>query len=320
MISVIIPTFNRKELLLKAIDSVFMQKDVEYEIIIVDDCSVDGTQEAIERLRKKEKNITYIRNTENRGPGYARREGFLRSKGNYIVFMDDDDYYTASDFYKKALATFREKANSNLAFVAGNAETYLSEKDKYDKRKLNISGYVDGMEYLLNFSDKYEKPKSTFTAVFDREILEKSGIKEMYTVNDASIYMRVLLMGNAFILNDVIGVYLVHGSNISNSIACSFLIDNFEEKKVIRERLEKRVPKDRIKDWWKKQVKVTFAYYVLGTHPVVTDTWKVYRWIRTNSRGYITFEFKRELVKLLAISIVNMWSGGKRNGKNRKKN
>lgn len=87
IISVVIPTYNRKDFLKEAIESVLKQKDVKKEIIIVDDGSNDGTYEEIKNYP-----VGYFFQ-ENKGPASARNLGIKNSKGDFIAFLDSDDLW-----------------------------------------------------------------------------------------------------------------------------------------------------------------------------------------------------------------------------------
>ena len=88
-VSVIIPTYNRAELLKVAIASVLSQTYKDFEIIVIDDASHDNTQELLTSL--KDKRIRYIRHETNKRISAARNTGIVNSHGNYIAFLDDDD-------------------------------------------------------------------------------------------------------------------------------------------------------------------------------------------------------------------------------------
>lgn len=87
--SVIIPTYNRLPLLKEALESVFSQTFTDYEIIVVDDGSTDGT---LEMLRCYGKKIQLL-NQKNSGPGAARNLGASVAKGEYLAFLDSDDIW-----------------------------------------------------------------------------------------------------------------------------------------------------------------------------------------------------------------------------------
>lgn len=91
LISVIIPTYNRRDLLLRAIDSVLRQTHEELEVIVVDDASTDGTQSAV--LEMKDERIRYVRQSENAGACAARNRGIDMARGEYIAFQDSDDVF-----------------------------------------------------------------------------------------------------------------------------------------------------------------------------------------------------------------------------------
>lgn len=88
-VSVIIPTYNRRTLLKKAIDSVLSQSFQDFELIVVDDGSEDDTTELIAAYGKR---ITAIRQ-ENRGPSAARNRGMEASRAELFAFLDSDDWW-----------------------------------------------------------------------------------------------------------------------------------------------------------------------------------------------------------------------------------
>ena len=89
-VSVIIPTYNRLPMLKEAVDSVLAQDFEDFELIVVDDGSTDGTAEEIERYGKR---VHLLQHPENRGVSAARNKGILRARGKYIAFLDSDDLW-----------------------------------------------------------------------------------------------------------------------------------------------------------------------------------------------------------------------------------
>lgn len=159
MISVIIPTYNRSAMLLEAIRSIQNQKNSDIEIIVIDDNSTDDTEKIVSKFPC----VTYIKNSSNKGPGYSRNLGYRLSKGEYIVFMDDDDYYIDDTFYQNAVRILEQ--NPAVGFVAGFAKHgYTNGIIK--EHPLNLSGYIGGRTYLNNFHINWNKPDSTFTSVY----------------------------------------------------------------------------------------------------------------------------------------------------------
>lgn len=92
LVSVIIPTYNRASRVVRAVGSVLSQTYQDYEIIIVDDGSSDGTERAVRCLDKR---ISYVRHLRNRGVSAARNTGIRASCAPLIAFLDSDDHWSA---------------------------------------------------------------------------------------------------------------------------------------------------------------------------------------------------------------------------------
>lgn len=92
LISIIIPSFNREHLIGETLDSVLAQTYQNWECIVVDDRSTDGTQEKIYEYFQKDKRIYFTVNQRKKGAQGARNTGINVSKGKWIVFFDSDDY------------------------------------------------------------------------------------------------------------------------------------------------------------------------------------------------------------------------------------
>ena len=105
MVSAIITTHNRKELLKRAIESVLSQTFKDMECIVVDDASTDGTRELCKSYPIQ---YIYIPKEESKGGNYARNLGIKASSGNYCAFLDDDDYWFPEKI-EKQVALIEEK-------------------------------------------------------------------------------------------------------------------------------------------------------------------------------------------------------------------
>src|SRR6185312_15790823 len=92
LVSVVIPTFNRRHLILRAIESVVRQTYPRVEVIVVDDASTDGTVEFLESKRFKAP-LRVIRLEQNSGPSAARNKGIAHASGKYVALLDSDDYW-----------------------------------------------------------------------------------------------------------------------------------------------------------------------------------------------------------------------------------
>ena len=89
-VSIIIPVYNTREYLAATLDSVLAQTYGDFELIIVNDGSTDGSQSVIDSYCVRDKRIVAI-TTKNQGPSKARMEGLAIAKGEYVQFLDSDD-------------------------------------------------------------------------------------------------------------------------------------------------------------------------------------------------------------------------------------
>jgi glycosyltransferase involved in cell wall biosynthesis len=119
--SVIIPTYNRRDLLAEAITSVLQQHYDAIDIIVVDDGSTDRTAQMI---AEKFPSMRYFYQS-NQGPAAARNRGILESKGELVAFLDSDDIWLANKIDTE-LSLLQEFPQA--ALLAGNASAYIENK------------------------------------------------------------------------------------------------------------------------------------------------------------------------------------------------
>ena len=91
LISVVIPTYNRRDIILNTINSVINQTYSNWECIIVDDFSTDDTKAVISQISLHEKRIKYVINKRSKGAQGARNTGIKEARANWIAFLDSDD-------------------------------------------------------------------------------------------------------------------------------------------------------------------------------------------------------------------------------------
>ena len=101
-LSIIIPFYNVEQYIAQCLDSVYHQDipEEEYEVICVDDCSPDNSISIVEEYAKKHTNLVIVRNQYNRKLGGARNAGMKVATGNYIWFIDSDDFIKKSSIGK----------------------------------------------------------------------------------------------------------------------------------------------------------------------------------------------------------------------------
>jgi glycosyltransferase involved in cell wall biosynthesis len=157
LVSVIICTRNRRELVTRAINSVLAQEFVVTEVVVVDDCSEDGTV-AMLRERYGDRIVVIALDT-NRRVAYATNTGFDESRGEFIALLGDDDYWSDSKKLIKQLNAFKE-AGSKLGIVGtwwterhdSGESVARSPEDPNDwkNRLLQGGGIISGSTALIS--------------------------------------------------------------------------------------------------------------------------------------------------------------------------
>ncbi len=109
LVSVIIPTYNRANTIVRAINSVLNQTYKKLEILVVDDASTENIETVVRNF--KDDRIKYIRHPYNKGGGAARNTGIMISSGEYIAFLDSDDEWLPEKI-EKQLNVFHKSTNS----------------------------------------------------------------------------------------------------------------------------------------------------------------------------------------------------------------
>ena len=134
LFSVIIPIYNTELYLRECIDSVINQNFHDYEIILVIDGSTDGSLKICYEYEKNHSTVRVINQT-NMGPSIARNRAIDSSNGEYIIFLDSDDYWLKSNFLEVA-AKKLEYHKSDIIFFGYN---YVQSQTRFEYEQLKIS-------------------------------------------------------------------------------------------------------------------------------------------------------------------------------------
>lgn len=127
-LSIIVPVFNVENYLKRGLDSILMQSaPIKYEILLIDDGSIDNSGKICDEYQNKFSNV-FVRHIENNGVAEARNLGISLSRGNYIFFMDPDDF-VSEDFFEKIFSNLSDNWDV-LCFgyneIKENKDTILS--------------------------------------------------------------------------------------------------------------------------------------------------------------------------------------------------
>jgi len=215
-VSVIIPVYNSEKYLKQCLDSVVNQTLKDIEIIVVNDGSTDNSLKIIQEYSNKYKNIKVI-NKQNEGCYKARNVGLETAKGEYIAFLDSDDYIEFNMYeklYSKAKETDADIVSSNYYILENNK---LKIVDFYSSIKLleKTNNKLVGAENIL-------LDAVIWSRIFKRQMLIDKGImfhSDIHTADDAFFHALTMLNANKIIyIPDVLYTYRIsrNGSITTN--------------------------------------------------------------------------------------------------------
>lgn len=164
LVSVVIPTFNRSELIERAVLSVLSQTYLDLEVIIVDDASTDDTRDRVKALQQVDGRIVYLCHDSNRGAQAARNTGIQAAKGAYIAFLDSDNEWFPRKL-ERQMALFSHKVDSLAVVYCGYSKVSV------DGDVLNE--YVPRYRGLVYKQTLGDWLTDTSTLVVRKNILEK---------------------------------------------------------------------------------------------------------------------------------------------------
>jgi glycosyltransferase involved in cell wall biosynthesis len=189
-VSVIIPTYNRKNLVIKAIKSIIKQTYKNWELIIIDDGSTDNTREKI-KLYLKNKRIKYYYK-KNGGASSARNYGIKKAQGNYIAFLDSDD-----EFLKKNIEIqLREIKKHHADMLLCNVFEY--RENKKIKNRFNFK-----KSFLVKKTDIFNNKIPFLSFFLKRDLAKKILFDEnMPSSNDFDFVLRSSLSGAKIVFSN----------------------------------------------------------------------------------------------------------------------
>lgn len=209
-VSVIVPVYNVEKFIDKCLNSLVKQSLKEIEIIVVNDGSPDNSQKIIDKYVKKypEKVQSFIK--ENGGQGSARNIGIVKAKGEYISFVDSDDF-VEKDMYKKLYN--KAKENNYDIVVCGN---YNVSEDYQNK---NIDAFINN--YNTDLENIFFGKMAVWNKIYKRDILIKNKLefKEKVWYEDLAFTLKAIMNSNTFaFIDEPLYDYLIReGSTMNNS-------------------------------------------------------------------------------------------------------
>lgn len=213
LISVIIPTYNRAELITDAINSVLEQSYKNFEVLVIDDGSIDNTAEVVDGI--KDKRVKYLYQA-NGGVSKARNTGIKFAKGRYIAFLDSDDLFHPQKLQKQAEVL---DANLEVGIVTGSSQYKTMDGKEIVIKKYQAKNKYENLKYILTNPDKVYT--GTPTLMIRKSCFDSVGVfdETLNFCEDWDIFFRVSMLYEVYNIKDIVAYVRVHNDSLSNSLS-----------------------------------------------------------------------------------------------------
>lgn len=209
--SVVIPTYNRLDLLKETLASVRAQTFTDFEVIVVDDGSSDGTWEY---LQDNDLGVRCFRQ-QNGGPGSARNLGIRESEGRYVAFLDSDDLW-----FPWTLRRYREtiEKTNNPSFVAGCKNVFLTRESLSKNEDSSLR--IERFENYYHSGDEWRWYGVSSFVILRDALIEVGGFRDgLVNGEDAELAMKLGdHPGFIQITSPVTFGYRSHGGNVTGNL------------------------------------------------------------------------------------------------------
>ena len=265
-VSVIVPNYNHEPYLRQRIDCILNQSYQDFELILLDDCSVDNSRDILMAYKNHPKVTQLVFNEQNSANTFKQwNKGIELAKGEYIWIAESDDWAEAS-FLEKIIAELNKRENTGLAYVASKLINSVGEVTYENKIQdtNEIIGYT-GSQFL---SEKLLTSNVIWNAsmmVFKKELIYKlkdDSYLEMTYCGDWFLYVQFCEQTNVLEIKSTLNNYRIHADNVSTDAKRTgkYFIEGFRVFKYISNIGNILIPINSLYVWAKMYQKAAREY------------------------------------------------------------
>lgn len=205
LVSIIMPSYNTSKFIEDTIKSVINQTYTKWELIIVDDCSTDNTDEVIQPYLK-DKRIRYYKNEKNSGASISRNKALKEAKGEFIAFLDSDDIWVDNKLEKQ----IKFMQDNNYYFSYTNYEL-IDEKSK------SLNTIITGPKKITKRTMYNYCYPGCLTVMYNQDRIGLIQIEDLPKNNDYAIWLKAIEKSNCYLLNESLSKYRIRTGSISRN-------------------------------------------------------------------------------------------------------
>lgn len=204
LVSIIMPSYNTGGYIKKSVESVLAQTYENWELIIVDDCSTDNTDEVIAQL--SDPRIRYLKNEKNSGAAVSRNKALREAKGRWIAFLDSDDLWAP------------EKLEKQIQFMKRN-EYHFSYTcyEEIDEHSMPLGVFLSGPHRVTQRKMYTYCWPGCLTVMYDRKFVGFIQIQDIKKNNDYAMWLKIIKKTDCYLLEENLAKYRKRNNSISSS-------------------------------------------------------------------------------------------------------
>ena len=204
LVSVIMPSYKCGKYITESINSVQNQTYQNWELIVVDDCSGDGTIGVVQDIQKEDHRIHVFSNARNNGAAVSRNVALREAKGQWIAFLDSDDLWEPTKLEKQI--KFMEENDYALSY---------HEYVEIDERDNELGVHVSGKEHVGKFDMFSCCWPGCLSVMYDAEKIGLIQINDIKKNNDTAMWLKVIRKADCYLLPEVLGKYRRRANSIT---------------------------------------------------------------------------------------------------------
>lgn len=195
MVSIIMPSYNTAKFISSTIKSVLAQTYTNWELIIVDDCSTDNTDEVVEPFLSDSR-ICYMKNEKNSGAAVSRNRALREAKGKWIAFLDSDDLWLPEKLEKQI--EFMKKNDCHFSYT-----NYI----EIDENSMLNGRSITGPKRITQHGMYNYCWIGCLTAMYDAETIGLIQIADIKKNNDYAMWLKACKKADCYLLDEVLAKY-----------------------------------------------------------------------------------------------------------------
>jgi len=202
LVSIIMPSYNTAKFIEETVNSVLNQTYTNWELIIVDDCSTDNTDEVVSQFN--DERIKYIKNEKNSGAAISRNRALREAKGKWIAFLDSDDVWLP------------EKLEKQIAFMENNGYKFTyAQYEEIDEDSKPRNVFVSGPRKITKAGMYNFCWQGCLTVMYDADAVGLVQIADLKKNNDYAMWLKVIKKADCYLLRANLAKYRIRSGSIS---------------------------------------------------------------------------------------------------------